>query len=155
MDVHLGGDEKLPRIGDIALAILSTAGLWFCVLGSKTISLVTRSDSWRMPRFLELGLVHVPASTWIFMGILWAYWLLTLKLVLDGMNQISSSGCYIKQKRSQHRWEFESMEDEHFALMIVMMFLKCFVKDTAPNTISSIPDLQSDPFWHLMFLTCL
>lgn len=45
MDVHLGGDEKLPRIGDIALAILSTAGFWFCVLSSKATSLVTRSDS--------------------------------------------------------------------------------------------------------------
>lgn len=45
MAVHLSGDEKLPRTGGIALAMLSTAELWFCVLGSKAIGLLTSSDS--------------------------------------------------------------------------------------------------------------
>lgn len=45
MAVHLSGDEELPRTGGIALAMLSTAGLWFCVLGSKAIRLLTSSDS--------------------------------------------------------------------------------------------------------------
>lgn len=76
---NLSGDEKLPGAGGVALAILSTAGLWFCVLGSKVINLVRRSDSWRMPRFLELGLVHLTVSTWIFMGLSLIY--KTLKLV--------------------------------------------------------------------------
>lgn len=63
MAVHLSGVEKLPKSGGIALSVLSKAGLWFCVLGSKGIISVTRSDSWRMPPLLELGLVHVTADT--------------------------------------------------------------------------------------------
>jgi len=38
MAVHLSGDEKLPRTGGISLAVLSTARLWYCVLGNKVIS---------------------------------------------------------------------------------------------------------------------
>lgn len=34
MAVHLSGDEKLPRMGGIALAMLATARLWYCVLGN-------------------------------------------------------------------------------------------------------------------------
>lgn len=146
MAVHLSGDEKLPRTGGIALAMLSTAGLWFCVLGSKAIGLLTSNDSWRMPHFLERALVHLTAGTWVFMGI--SLTSKTLKLVLAGVNWISSSGCHSKQKRSQHSWEFLSMEDQDFTPMIAVVFLQCSVTDTAPNTVCSIPEeqhLESEP----------
>lgn len=93
-----------------------------------------------MPCFLELGLVPVTAGTWIFMDV----W----KLVLAAVNPVSSSGCCMKQKRPQHSREFLSMENQDFALMVAMVFLKCSVKDTAPNTVCSTQRSRTSSLTH-------
>ena len=113
-----------------------------------TKSLVTQSDRWRMPSFLEVGLVHMTASTWIFWGV--SLTVRTLKLVLAGAYWISSSGCGIKQIGSQHSWAVVSMEDQDFALMIALLFLKRSVKDVALTTVHQHPRWAGPWVWPIL-----
>lgn len=110
---------------------------------------MSKSDRWRMPSFLEFGLVRMTVSTWIFMDLS-----LTFRTLKTGVNWISSSGCSIKQIGSQNGRELVSIEDQDFTLMIALVLFKCSVKGTAPATVSQHPKWVGPQVWPILAVPC-